>query len=321
MGPHTAKTTAGHAARQTRCASAGVVRRASMRGRVVMAQSAVSRETLSPRPPPVCTQPRRLTAAARQLHLPGRRVRHAGARYHQQPRPLHAAVPVLGAGECNARGSGGSACSSLQQLLVSPLTFSLRKTDTPPAPLARPRTPPLPSPHHRAVQHAPHDPYEVPQAYLDKFSHVDQVQRRYYSAMVNLLDDHVGVVVAALKAKGMWDNLLWVSSSDNGGPVGSGFGGNNWPLAGGKASNWEVRLSPSPESSSAGAGTGGGTACSRTTALIGSPTTFFDPHFALPPRRAVCASMRTPPAASSPPPAAAPSRRASPPSRTGTPRA
>lgn len=142
-----------------------------------------------------------------------------------------------------------------------------------------------PLPHTRRPirpQHAPHDPYEAPQAYLDKFAHIQQRERQYYAAMVNLLDDHVGAVVAALKAKGLWDNLLWcvarcdalqlhqgtdypryvshrprsapyavdvthtaslaycrVSSADNGGPVGSGFGGNNFPLLGGKASNTE----------------------------------------------------------------------------------
>jgi arylsulfatase A-like enzyme len=34
-------------------------------------------------------------------------------------------------------------------------------------------------------------------------------------AMVNYLDDMVGQVVAALKKKGMWDNLLWTTNSDN----------------------------------------------------------------------------------------------------------
>ena len=87
--------------------------------------------------------------------------------------------------------------------------------------------------------HAPHDPYEVPQAYLDKFAHIDQPERQYYAAMVNLLDDNVGRVVAMLKAAGRWDNTLLVASSDNGGPLGDGYGGNNWPLKGGKASNWE----------------------------------------------------------------------------------
>jgi arylsulfatase I/J len=77
--------------------------------------------------------------------------------------------------------------------------------------------------------------------------------------MVNYLDDNVGNVTAALKAKGMWDNLLWVSSADNGkstGPcshksqqtwLGAGgpiynngtAGANNYPLRGGKMSNWE----------------------------------------------------------------------------------
>lgn len=89
--------------------------------------------------------------------------------------------------------------------------------------------------------HAPHDPYEVPNAYLTKpeFSGINQTERQFYSAMVNVLDDNFGRVVAALKAKGIWDSMLVVVSSDNGGPIGSGYGGNNWPLRGGKASIWE----------------------------------------------------------------------------------
>ena len=55
-------------------------------------------------------------------------------------------------------------------------------------------------------------------------------------AMVNFLDEMVGRVVSALKAKGMWDNLLWVTSADNGGPIyaNGSAGANNWPLRGGK---------------------------------------------------------------------------------------
>ena len=40
-----------------------------------------------------------------------------------------------------------------------------------------------------------------------------------------------------LKEKGLWDNLLFVTSSDNRGSVGTG--GNNYPLKGGKASDWQ----------------------------------------------------------------------------------
>jgi arylsulfatase I/J len=90
--------------------------------------------------------------------------------------------------------------------------------------------------------HSIHEPYEVPQRYLDKFSFVDVEVRQYYVAMVNHIDDVVGNLTAALKAKGMWDTTLFVSTSDNGGPLIKGdinglvdtSGANNYPLRGGK---------------------------------------------------------------------------------------
>jgi arylsulfatase I/J len=89
--------------------------------------------------------------------------------------------------------------------------------------------------------HSVHAPLEVPQAYLDKFSFIRDSQRQYYAAMVNFIDTQIGRVVDALKAKGMWDNLLWMSSSDNGGPIYSSgsAGANNWPLRGGKMGNFQ----------------------------------------------------------------------------------
>jgi arylsulfatase B len=87
--------------------------------------------------------------------------------------------------------------------------------------------------------HAPHDPYDVPNDYLAKFASVNQTQRREYLAMVNLLDDNAGRVEQAFKAAGLWDSLLWITMSDNGGPVSTGYGGSSWPLRGGKASNLE----------------------------------------------------------------------------------
>ena len=66
--------------------------------------------------------------------------------------------------------------------------------------------------------HGVHTPLEVPQAFLDKFSFIDDPRRRLYAAMVNHVDTMVGAVSDALKAKGMWDNLLWLGSADNGGP-------------------------------------------------------------------------------------------------------
>jgi len=53
------------------------------------------------------------------------------------------------------------------------------------------------------------------------------------------MDEAIGEVVNAIKAKGMWDNTLVVFSSDNGGPVYEPGSANNHPLKGGKYSDWE----------------------------------------------------------------------------------
>lgn len=57
--------------------------------------------------------------------------------------------------------------------------------------------------------------------------------------MVKLLDDNIADLVAALALQGMWDNTLFVLTSDNGGPIGKEAGANNFPLRGGKYSNFE----------------------------------------------------------------------------------
>ena len=87
--------------------------------------------------------------------------------------------------------------------------------------------------------HIVHRPYQVPDSYLKKFSFIDEQYRRVYLAMVNYLDDVVGEIVDALKKKGLWDNLLFVASSDNGGPERKDFGANNFPLKGGKWTDWQ----------------------------------------------------------------------------------
>jgi len=59
--------------------------------------------------------------------------------------------------------------------------------------------------------------------------------------MVNHLDDMIGAVVTSLKSRDLFNNSLIVFSSDNGGPIyqNGSAGANNWPLRGGKMSNWE----------------------------------------------------------------------------------
>jgi arylsulfatase A-like enzyme len=72
---------------------------------------------------------------------------------------------------------------------------------------------------------APHAPYQAPQAYVDQYKHIADVNRRTYAAMITAMDDQVGRVVAELVKKGMRDNTLIVFQSDNGGPRSAKFTG------------------------------------------------------------------------------------------------
>ena len=58
--------------------------------------------------------------------------------------------------------------------------------------------------------------------------------------MVNVLDDNLLALTGALDARGLWENTLMVFTSDNGGCITlDESGGNNWPLKGGKYSDFE----------------------------------------------------------------------------------
>ena len=89
--------------------------------------------------------------------------------------------------------------------------------------------------------HLVHAPMQAPAAYLAKFAFIPDKTRATYAAMVNMLDDVVGDVADALKARGMWENAVFILWSDNGGPIytNGSAGANNYPLRGGKVGNWE----------------------------------------------------------------------------------
>ena len=88
--------------------------------------------------------------------------------------------------------------------------------------------------------HLVHMPLQVPDAFLDKFSDVDDDHRKSMRAMSNYLDYEVGLALDALKESGLYDDTLVVFHSDNGGEIMTQFcGGNNHPLRGGKFSNFE----------------------------------------------------------------------------------
>jgi len=85
---------------------------------------------------------------------------------------------------------------------------------------------------------AVHGPTEAPDSYVTPYLHIKDERRRVYAGMLAALDEGVGNVTAALKAKGMWDRTLLVFTTDNGGPSDMCMiqGSKNSPLRGGKCS-------------------------------------------------------------------------------------
>lgn len=87
--------------------------------------------------------------------------------------------------------------------------------------------------------HIVHTPLQVPEDYWDQFPEIEDASRRNYTAMVLYIDDVIKEIVQKLVDKSMWNETLMVFSSDNGGPLYPGGGANNYPLRGGKGSNWQ----------------------------------------------------------------------------------
>ncbi len=96
---------------------------------------------------------------------------------------------------------------------------------------------------------APHTPFQAPVAYLERYRHIPDENRRAYAAMIAVLDDGVGRLMAALEKRGMRDNTLVVFHSDNGGvtsalfagdsKVGGGLPADNGPYRDGKGTLYE----------------------------------------------------------------------------------
>ena len=81
-----------------------------------------------------------------------------------------------------------------------------------------------------------HEPMQAPQRFIDKYAKLGfPKQQQVEYAFSAVIDEGIGNVTAALKAKGMWDNTLMVVVADNGGPSFSDqAAATNYPLRGGR---------------------------------------------------------------------------------------
>ena len=85
---------------------------------------------------------------------------------------------------------------------------------------------------------AVHSPMQGADAYMAKFTHIADIHRRIFAAMLAHLDDSVGKVLAQIHAHGLAGNTLVIFLSDNGGPT-KELTSSNAPLRGGKGELWE----------------------------------------------------------------------------------
>ena len=81
----------------------------------------------------------------------------------------------------------------------------------------------------------PHTPLQAKQEDLDKFSHIEDPNRRKVCAMQACLDENVGRLVSFLKTNRRYENTFVVFLSDNGGVVNGVRHSINAPLRGKKA--------------------------------------------------------------------------------------
>ena len=85
---------------------------------------------------------------------------------------------------------------------------------------------------------AVHSPLQGADAYLKQFSHIDDIQRRIFAAMLANLDDSVGAVLQKLQDERLDNDTLVFFLSDNGGPTRE-LTSSNRPLRGGKGQVYE----------------------------------------------------------------------------------
>ena len=85
---------------------------------------------------------------------------------------------------------------------------------------------------------AVHSPLQGADAYIEKFAHIEDLQRRIFAAMLANLDDSVGEISKKLREEGLEKDTMLYFISDNGGPT-KELTSSNLPLRGGKGNTYE----------------------------------------------------------------------------------
>jgi arylsulfatase A-like enzyme len=85
---------------------------------------------------------------------------------------------------------------------------------------------------------AVHSPMQGADAYMGRFEHLPDIQRRIFAAMLSNLDDSVGTVLEKLRQERLERDTLVFFLSDNGGPT-LELTSSNRPLRGGKGQVYE----------------------------------------------------------------------------------
>ena len=85
---------------------------------------------------------------------------------------------------------------------------------------------------------AVHSPLQGADSYIEKFSHIEDIHRRIFAAMLANMDDSVGTVMEQLRESGLEENTIVFFLSDNGGPTRE-LTSSNLPLRGSKGTLYE----------------------------------------------------------------------------------